>query len=103
MAPWLHIAGHASDMLVVACAAAIVVVAIMAVLILEIARRAIEKSPPDNIPLVISALGELVSSFRWVWPQPRDDWQTLGKSAGRGQVLTADRQNADEEDRNDGR
>ena len=89
MAAGPEVAGHVVGMLsviYVTAASAVAVVAIVSLLVLRIALRAIEKSPSDQVPQVIIALGSLIGSFRWIWPWYRREWRALGKDTGIGHV-----------------
>lgn len=74
---------------------ALVMVAIVAWVVREVAVRAIDKASPHEVAAVISALASLVSAFRWVWPwsakattprrQGDNDSGSNGPSAGEQQ------------------
>jgi hypothetical protein len=67
----------------VASVSAVAIAVVVSYLVLRIALRAIEKSPPDKVPQVIIALSALVGSFRWIRPWDGRDWQSLGKGVDR--------------------
>ena len=58
----------ALPMVCVIAGSSLVVVLIVALLVREIAIRAIERATPDQVPAVIAALTGLITPFRWIWP-----------------------------------
>lgn len=49
----------------------LVVIIVVARLVRDVALRAIEKTAPDQVAAVVTALTDLASPFRWLWPWSR--------------------------------
>jgi hypothetical protein len=63
---------------------AVTVVIVVSLLVREVTIRAIEKCPPEQIPQVLSVLGEWFGVIRWIWPWPGKERPVLGKETDRG-------------------
>lgn len=65
-----HLITGLLPVIIVIAVGAVVLAAIVARLVSEIARMAIGKSSPDQVATVVLALGALARSFRWTLPWP---------------------------------
>lgn len=75
-------------MISVIAVSAVAAIAIVAWLIREVARRAIDKTAPDHVAPVLLALAALASPFRWFlpWSSQSGIQDPAGSPLGAGQL-----------------